>query len=158
MTTRACSSRTGAVSLRRRSCRAALLLLVAVLLAPAAARAGGDFVDLAVGSSRVWFVGGAGVRELDARTGRTISTPRLVGVPYPLSVTLAGGAAWVASVENGYVWGTLSRIDLRTRRPRVIWRKYKSSVQYVAAGSGGIWALIGSAAGNKIAPSRWRRS
>lgn len=143
--------RTEAVRLLSRSSRVCLLLLVAVLLAPAAARAGGDFVDLAAGTSRVWFVGGAGVRELDARTGRTLSTPQLVGAPYPLSITLAGGGAWVASVENGYVWGTLSRIDTRTAKVRVVWRKPDSSVQYVAAGAGGVWALIGSAGGSEIA-------
>lgn len=145
------SSRTGAVRLLRRSYRAALLLSVGLLLAPAVAYAGGDFVDLAVGSSRVWFVGEPGVREFEANTGRMVSTPQLVGAPYPLSVTLAGGAAWVASVENGYVWGTLSRIDTRTRKVRVVRRKPDSSVQYVAAGAGGVWALIGSAGGTEIA-------
>jgi DNA-binding beta-propeller fold protein YncE len=145
------SSRTGAARLLHRCYQAALLLFVGILIAPAIARAGGDFVDLAVGSSRVWFVGEPGVREFDARSGRTLSTPRLVGAPYPLSVTLAGGAAWVASVENGYVWGTLSRIDTRTRKLRVVWRKPDSSVQYVAAGAGGIWALIGSAGSTEIA-------
>lgn len=126
-------------------------VVVVVLLAAPLARAGGDFLDLAVGSTRVWFVGELGVRELDARSERTTASPQLVGAPYPLSVTLAGGVAWVASVENGYVWGTLSRIDLRTHRVRVLWRKQDSSVQYVAAGAGGVWALIGSATGNKIA-------
>src|SRR5712691_2685065 len=129
----------------------AVVLFVVVLASAPAARAGGDFVDLAVQGARVWFVGPSGVRSLDARNGRTLSTPHLVGAAYPLSVTLAGGAAWVASVENGYVWGTLSRIDLRTHRVRVLWRKQDSSVQYVAAGAGGVWVLIGSASGNKIA-------
>ncbi|MGH6996371.1 MAG: hypothetical protein ACREES_11780, partial [Stellaceae bacterium] len=115
------------------------------------ARAGGDFVDLAAGGARVWFVGEPGVREFDAATGRVVASPQLVGAPYPLSVTLAGGAAWVASVENGYVWGTLTRIDTRTGRTRVRWRKPDSSVQYVAAGAGGVWALIGSAGTTRIA-------
>lgn len=128
-----------------------ILLGAVVLLAAPSARAGGDFVDLAVGSTRVWFVGETGVRELDARSGRTIASPQIVGAPYPLSVTLAGGAAWVASVENGYLWGTLTRIDLRTHRVRVLWRKQDSSVQSVAAGSGGVWALIGSAGATEIA-------
>jgi hypothetical protein len=132
--------------------RAALPLLAGVVLATApAARAGGDFVDLAVEGGRVWFVGPPGVRSLDAHTGRTLSMPRLVGAPYPLSVTVAGGAAWVASVENGYVWGTLSRIDERTGRTRVVWRRERSSVQYVAAGAGSVWALIGSSHGTRIA-------
>jgi hypothetical protein len=131
--------------------RTALLLVVAGgLLAAPAARAGGDFADLAVGG-RVWFVGAGGVRSLDARTGRTLSRPQLVGLAYPLSVALAGGAAWIASVENGYVWGTLSRIDVRTGRMRVIWRRRASSVQYVAAGAGSVWTLIGSRKGTRIA-------
>jgi hypothetical protein len=131
--------------------RTALLVVAAGVLAAApAARAGGDFVDLAVGA-RVWFVGSGGVRSLDARTGRTLSTPQLVGAAYPLSVALAGGAAWVASVENGYVWGTLSRIDLETGKVRVVWRRHESSVQYVVAGAGSIWTLLGSRTGMRIA-------
>jgi hypothetical protein len=129
---------------------AGLLAAIVVLVVVPLARAGGDFVDLAVGSSRVWFVGEAGVRALDARSGR-LATPQLVGAPYPLSVTLAGGAAWVASVENGYVWGTLSRIDTRTGKMRVVWRKPDSSVQYVATGAGSSWAMIGSAGSTEIA-------
>ena len=97
------------------------------------AQAGGDFVDLVVDGTHLWFVGPLGVRVVDARSGRTLSRPQLVGAAYPLSVTLAGGAAWVASVENGYVWGTLSRIDVKTGRVRVVWRRRGSSVQYVAA-------------------------
>jgi hypothetical protein len=132
--------------------RAALLLLAGVVLVAAPpARAGGDFVDIAVGGGRVWFVGAPGVRSLDARSGRTLTMPRLGGAAYPLSVTLAGGAAWVASVEGGYVWGTLSRIDERTGSVRVVWRKYGSSVQYVATGAGSVWALIGSPTGARIA-------
>ena len=127
------------------------IVVAVILLAAPLARAGGDFVDLAVGNTSVWFVGEPGVRELDARSGRTIASPQLVGVPYPLSVTLAGGAAWVASVENGYAWGTLSRIDLHTHRVRVLWRKQDSSVQYVAAAATGVWALIGSAGATEIA-------
>jgi hypothetical protein len=127
---------------------AASLVFVTVPLA----RAGGDFVDLAVGSSRVWFVGEPGVRAIDARTGRTVASLRLVGAAYPLSVALAGGAAWVASVEGGYVWGTLTRIDARTGKTRVLWRKPDHSVEYVAAGAGGVWVLIGSPS----APTRTR--
>jgi hypothetical protein len=123
---------------------AAGLLAAMVLLVASPARAGGDFVDLAVGSGRVWFVGEPGVRELDARSGRLLASPHLVGAAYPLSVALASGAVWVASVENGYVEGTLTRIDERTRKTRVLWRKANYSVQYVAAGAGGVWALIGS--------------
>jgi len=135
----------------KRVATAAAGTAVAVLAVAPLARAGGDFVDLAVGGARLWFVGEPGVRELDAGTGRTIASPHLVGAPYPLSVALAGGSAWVASVENGYVWGTLTRIDTRTGKARVLWRMEKSSVQYVAAGAGGVWALIGSAGATRIA-------
>jgi hypothetical protein len=133
-----------------RWCTPVLIGLI-VLIAAASARAGGDFVDLAIGHGRVWFTGPFGVRSLDAHSGRTRSMPRLVGAPYPLSVAMAGGAAWIASVENGYVWGTLSRIDERTGGVRVVWRKRGSSVQYVAAGAGSVWALIGSRRGARIA-------
>jgi len=75
----------------------------------------------------------------------------LVGAAYPLSVTVAGGAAWVASVEGGYVWGTLTRIDRRTGRGRVVWRRRDSSVQYVSKGAGSVWVLIGSRKGARIA-------
>src|SRR6266536_4722173 len=138
----------GIGSLRR---RALVLLGLMVIVAAPVARAGGDVVNLAVNGRRVWFVGPSGVRSLDVRSGRTRSMPRLVGAPYPLSVTVAGGAAWVASVENGYVWGTLSRIDERTGAVRIVWRKYGNSVQYVAAGAGSVWALIGSRSGARIA-------
>jgi len=74
-----------------------------------------------------------------------------VGAAFPTSVAVAGGAAWVASVENGYVWGTLSRIDERTGAVRVVWRKPRRSVQYVAGGAGSIWALIGATRGARIA-------
>ena len=137
--------------MKRRKGVTALLLIGVALAVPSLARAGGDFVDLAATGSHVWFVGEPGVLELDAQTGRTLARPHLVGAAYPLSVTLAGGAAWVASVENGYVWGTLTRIDGGTRKLRVLWRKPDSSVQYVAAGAGGVWALIGSAGVTRIA-------
>ena len=86
-------------------------------------------MDLAVAGGRVWFVGPFGMRSLDAGSGRVRSSPRLVGAAFPTSVAVAGGAAWVASVENGYVWGTLSRIDERTGAVRVVWRKPRRSVQ-----------------------------
>lgn len=127
-----------------------LAAVAAALLCAPGARAGGDFVDLAARGTRVWLVGETGVRELDARTGRTVAAPRLAGAAYPLSVALAGGAAWVASVENGYVSGALSRIDLRNHKVRVVWRRQDSSVQYVAAGAGSVWALIGSPGGSRI--------
>lgn len=120
--------------------RVALIVLVAALVLAPSASAGGDFVDLAVHGGRVWFVGSFGVRELDARTGRTIATPQLAGAAIPISVTVAAGAAWVSSIENGYVAPKLTRIDLRTGARRVVWRR--SVAEYVAAGAGGVYALL----------------
>ena len=144
------------------SCRAGLLRVgwrwfalalvsAGVLVVVPSSRAGGDFVDLAVRGDRVWFVGAAGVRSLDAGSGREVVAARLGGAPYPLGVTLAGGAAWVASVENGFVWGTLSRVDERSGHVRVVWRRRARSVQAVASGAGSVWALIGSASGMQVA-------
>lgn len=123
---------------------AALLLA----LAPAA-RAGGDFVDLAAGRA-VWAVGPFGVRAFDAATGRVLYAPRPVAPEVPTSVAVAGGAAWVASVENGFAGGRLTRIDLRTHRPRVVYHAAAGAVEYVAAGGGSVYALVGFRAGNRI--------
>jgi hypothetical protein len=138
---------------RSKARSAAALLPAAIVLLGfcSPARAGGDFVDLTASPSRVWFVGEPGVRELDANTGRTLAAPTLTAAAYPLSVALAGGAAWVASVQNGYVWGTLTRINTRTGHTKIVWRRANSSVQYVAAGAGSVWALIGSSGPTRIA-------
>lgn len=114
-----------------------------MLVAAAPVHAGGQMVDLAVGADRVWLVGDPGVQVLSASTGRIVASPTLPAAAYPLSVALAGGAAWVGSVANGFVDGTLTRIDARTGKERILWRKQQSSVQYVAAGAGSVWALIG---------------
>lgn len=100
-------------------------------------------VDLAVGGDRVWLVGDPGIQALSASTGHTVAAPTLPDAAYPLTVALAGGAAWVGSVANGFVDGTLTRIDTRTGKQRIIWHKQQSSVQYVAAGAGSLWAMIG---------------
>jgi hypothetical protein len=122
--------------------------LPALAVVPAA-RAGGDFVDLAAGGGRIWFVGEPGVLELDARTGRTLFSAPVTST-YPQSVALAGGAAWIAGVENGFVQGTLTRIDLPTRRMRVVWREPSGSVLYVARGRASVWALVSSSGGSRI--------
>jgi hypothetical protein len=134
---------------------ACALVLGVVLAATSPAWAGGDFVDIAVGSGRVWFSGEGTVRSYDASTGRELSLPGLVGTAYPLSVALSPGATWVASVENGYVWGTLSRVDQRTGRARVVWRRQRSSLQEVAVGAGSVWALIGSSDGGPTRVARF---
>jgi hypothetical protein len=126
------------------------LLAAALLLAAPAARAGGDFVDLAVDGSTVWFVGSFGVRGIDTDSGRIEAEPQLARASYPLSVAAVDGAVWVASVENGFVAGKLTRIDLRTGRARVVLRT-AGSVQALAPGAGGVYALVASLSRNTIA-------
>jgi hypothetical protein len=114
-----------------------------MLVAASPASAGGQMVDLAVNGGRLWLVGDQGVQELSASTGHVIARPTLKGAAYPLTVAVAGGAAWVGSVENGFIEGTLTRIDERTGNVRILWRKEQSSVQYVATGAGSVWAMMG---------------
>jgi hypothetical protein len=138
--------------------RALLVLLLAAALAPAA-RGGGDFVDLAAAGHRLWFVGAFGVRAIDTRTGLTVSAPALSDAPYPLSIAVGGGAAWVATVQNGYVHGRLARIDLASGSRRSV--SLGGPVQYVAAGAGGIYALVGAdtialVRANGTVARRWR--
>jgi hypothetical protein len=120
--------------------RLAVIALLVLVLAPVA-RGGGDFVDLTPGSGTVWFVGAFGARELDARTGRTLAAPRLEPAAFPLSVAVFGGAAWIASVENGFVGGRVTRVDLRTQRASS--RSLGGPVEYVAAGAAGLYAFVG---------------
>src|SRR5262249_54739650 len=134
-----------------RMTRVAVAALVAAVLVAPAARAGGDFVDLAAADGRVWLVGEPGLLELDARSGHTLARRQLAGAPLPLSVALAGRAAWVAGVENGDVGGTLTRIDLATGRAHVVRREPDGAVQYVAAGGDTVWTLLGSGGSTRIA-------
>lgn len=120
--------------------RLATIALLVLTLAPAA-RAGGDFVDLAPGAGAVWFVGEFGALELDASSGRTLAAPRPVPAAYPLSVAVSGGAAWIASVENGFVDGRVTRFDLRTHR--VSSQSLGGPVEYLAAGMTGVYAFVG---------------
>lgn len=129
--------------------RALAVALAALTFAPAAV-AGGDFVDLAVTHDGVWFAGAFGVRELSPTTGRTIWAPLPQSARYPQSVAVAGGAVWVASVANGFVDGTLTRTDLRNHRARVVIRVPAGSVLSVAAGAGGVYALLGEHRGDSV--------
>ena len=130
--------------------RRALALVALALVLASPAYAGGSFVDLARQGHHLWFVGEFGVREVDARNGRILAAPQLNGAAYPTSVAVAGGAAWVASVQNGYTAGELTRIDLRTGRQRVVMH---AVVEYVAAGAGGIYALLGDGTLARVRPN-----
>ena len=134
---------------RRWNVRLLTAALAVLLLAPAAF-AGGDFVDATAGSRSVWVVGDFGVREFDAVDGHVLYAPRPTTPSTPISVVVADGAAWIASIENGFVDGRITRIELRTHRTRVVWHAARGSALYVAAGAGGVYALLGSATGNRV--------
>jgi hypothetical protein len=129
-----------------------ILLVVAALLALDApsASAGGDLVDLAIGPHSAWMVEAGGLRSFDTGSGKAQTGPRRTGSSYPLSVALAGGAVWVAGVDNGYTSGSVTRIDEHSGRARVVLRLRGSSAQAVSAGAGSVWVLIGSPAGNRV--------
>jgi DNA-binding beta-propeller fold protein YncE len=126
-----------------------LVLAVLVLAAASApAYAGGDFLDVAAGPDAVWVAGEIGVVRLDPATGRT--TRQIVFPEYPLSVAVGGGAAWVASVAQGYTSGTVRRIDLPTGAVRVVLHRNWSAQKIVVAG-GNVWVLLGSAGPYRVA-------
>lgn len=130
--------------------RRVLVLLAVALTLASSARAGGERVDLVLHDGTVWTVGDFGLRALDARTGRTTYEPQPTSARYDLGVAVAGRAVFVASVENGFTNGEVTRIDLRTHAARVVWRGPKASAQYVAAGAGGVYVLVGSAGGSSV--------
>lgn len=108
--------------------------LLAGLLA-GAANAGGIQMELAGSGRTLWVVTGSQVLRVDAASGRILARPR-PGGSYPLEVAVAGGAAWVGCVENGFVEGALSRIDLATGRVTTALRVRDGAVGAVAVGGG----------------------
>lgn len=129
--------------------RVAVCLGLVLILAPAAS-AGGGRTDLVVRGATVWVVGDFGVRAFSARTGRTVYAPQPASARYNLGVALTGGAAFVASIANGYTDGRVTRIDLRSGETRVVWHRANASAQYVAAGAGGVYVLVGAKSGNSV--------
>ena len=119
------------------------VVALALALGTASAYAGGNFMDVAAGPRTVWVTGDFGVARLDARTGRT-SSRIVLSQLYALGVGVGGGAAWVASVENGFGGGTVTRIDLRTGARRTIFRRAGWAPQQVAFGRSVVWVLFGS--------------
>jgi ligand-binding sensor domain-containing protein len=132
------------------SVRLALGLSVLLLALPASAAAGGSHVDLVAGGRSVYVVGDAGLHQVDASTGRIVWAPIATEPRYDLSVAVADGGLWVASIANGDVDGRLTRVDLRSRAQRVVLRVPQGSVLAVAAGGGGVCALVGRASGNLL--------
>lgn len=129
--------------------RLAVVLGLALALTPVA-RGGGGTVDLVVHVGTVWAVGEFGLRAVDASTGKIVYAPQPRTARYDLGVAVAGGAAFVASIANGFVDGEVTRIDLRTHATRVVWHRATASAQYVAAGAGGVYVLVGAKGGNTV--------
>jgi hypothetical protein len=125
------------------------LAVVLALLLASVARAGGDQVDLAVQHGTVWTVGDFGVRAFDAQ-GATVYAPQPTAARYDLGVAIAGGAAFVASVANGFSDGEVTRIDLRSHATRIVWRRADAAAEYVAAGPSGVYVLVGGKDGNSV--------
>jgi hypothetical protein len=123
--------------------RLAAVLCLTLLLAPAAS-AGGSHVDLVVEAGTVWTVGDFGLHAYSARDGSPVYAPRPTAARYDLSVAIAGGAVFVASVENGMTEARITRIDRRTHATRIVWRGVDADAQYLAAGAGGIYVLVGA--------------
>ena len=120
-----------------------LLLVVAVCgLALSPVAVADETTQLAAGSGAIWTCSGAGVIELDARSGDVLLHTN-DGSDYPLQVALGSGAAWVAHVAGGYTEGGLTRFDLATGRATTRLRLGTGPVFGVAAGSGHVWALVG---------------
>lgn len=124
-------------------------VVVLLALAAPAARVGGSFTDVAASPATVWAAGEFGVDQIDARTGRVLRQV-VSGPEYPLGVGIAGGAAWVASVANGFGSGTVTRIDASTGHARVVLHR-NWSAQQIAVSAGSVWVLLGSRRTNRVA-------
>src|SRR5947208_3303642 len=142
MPTWPCGSRRVGGRSRARVRIACAVALLAFATATPAALAGGVPVQLAAAGDKIWTCSDAGLVVLDAGTGLILRHPR-VGSSYPLQVALAGGAAWVAGVENRFVAGALSRVELASGHSSVVLRSRRGPVFAVAASGGRVWALVG---------------
>lgn len=122
------------------------LLAAAVLglaLIPAAS-AGGNRADLVLHGGTVWTIGDFGIHAYAASDGRTVYAPQPTSARYDVDAAVAGDALFVASVANGYTDGEITRVDLRTHATRVVWHRAHASAQYVVAGAGGVYVLVGA--------------
>jgi hypothetical protein len=126
------------------------LAAIVLALAAAPAYAGGDFMDVTTGGGSVWVSGGLGVVQLDAGTGR-VRRQVVLRALYPLSMALGGGAVWVASVENGYVSGTVTRIDAQTGAARTVLHREGWPAEEVAVVGGTVWVGFGGRAASRLA-------
>ena len=120
----------------------AILVALSILAVTSAARAGGVPVAASPAGHVLWTVSDLGLRKVDTRTLRSTPGPDLPH-PYAVDVATGGGAVWVASVENGYGSGAVSRIDLASGRVSTPLRLPHRGVFGLAVGGGYVWALVG---------------
>lgn len=85
------------------------LALLAVLLLPSSALAGGSNVAVVSAGTAVWITAAPWTLAVDSRSGR-IRRRVPVANAYPIELARGGGAIWVGSVENGFVAGAVTRI------------------------------------------------
>jgi hypothetical protein len=119
------------------------------LLAPAIASAGGVPVQVVPVGSTLWTVSDEGLLAVDPASGRVVARP---ATPYPYAIRIATGPGrlWVASVENGYRSGAVSRIDGRTHRVSTRLRLPRQGVYDVCAAGSFAWAIVGRSYGRRI--------
>jgi hypothetical protein len=127
-----------------------LVAAIAVLLAPAVARAGGVPVQVVAVGSTLWTVSDEGLLGVDPVSGRVVARP---ATPYPYAVRIAAGAGavWVTSVANGYGSGAVTRIDGRTGRSVTELRMPRAGVYDVCAAGERAWAIVGRSSGRRVA-------
>jgi hypothetical protein len=121
---------------------------IAVLAAPVA-RGGGVPVELAPVGSTIWTISNAGLVAVDARTGAVRARP-LTPYPYAIAVAAGEGAVWVASVENGFVSGAVTRIDAQTGRKVTRLRLPHGAVYGVCAAGDSAWAITGPSSRRRV--------
>src|SRR5207244_3224188 len=119
---------------------AVLLALVAMLLAAPAARAGGDFVDLAVAAGRIWLVGPAGAGGVWAllgfRHGARVALFALDGrLRRILPITEAGR---MAADESG-CWVSTGSWLLQITPDGRVRRVARAPLGDVATGADAVW-------------------
>lgn len=133
-----------------RTIAAALCTVVVAGVLAGASGAGGIQIELAASGRTLWIVTGSEVLHVEAVSGRILARPR-PGGSYPLDVAVGGGAVWVGCVEDGFVAGSLSRIDLATGRVTTALRVEDGVVGAVAVGGGSAWTLVGPTAAARLA-------
>jgi hypothetical protein len=62
--------------------------------------------------------------------------------PYATEVVVGDGAAWIASISNGYLAGAIDRIDLRTQRKTLVFRSPRHGIYGIAYAAHRLWVLL----------------